>query len=120
MLREITEAARKKIWLDQHRETYAGQWVALTDGTLCGVGDTAEAARQQAENCDLEPWFVFWIPTEADQTPPISARRQVPQLTDAERKTKLAALAEDYFTRRDELMKRLATGVDEAQEEGNK
>lgn len=118
MLREITEAARKKIWLDQNRETYAGQWVALTDGTLCGVGDTAEAARQQAENCGLEPRFVFWVPTEEGQTPPISTQRQIPQLTDAERKARLAALAEDYFTRRDELMRRLAAGVDEAQEEG--
>lgn len=117
MLREITEAARRKIWLDQNRETYAGQWVALTDGTLCGVGDTAEAARQQAENCGLEPWFVFWVPTEEGQTPPISTQRQIPQLTDAERKARLAVLAEDYFTRRDQLMKQLAAGVNEAQGE---
>lgn len=118
MRHEIAEAIRKKAWLDQNRETYAGQWVALTDGTLCGVGDTAEVARQQAEHCGLEPWFVFWVPPEEGQSPPISTQDQIPQLTDAERKARLAALAEDYFTRRDQLMRRLAAGVDEAQEEG--
>lgn len=115
VLREVVEAAYKKTWVERHSAKYAGKWVALTDGILRGVGDSAEEARKKAEEQGIEPWFIFRIPTEEPQPIKTPARPKVPQLTDAERKAKLASMSEDYFKRRDELMKRLAAGVDDPQ-----
>jgi hypothetical protein len=40
-------------WLTKHSreiyEKYAGKWIAVLDGEIVGVGDTATAAAQQAE-----------------------------------------------------------------------
>jgi hypothetical protein len=40
-------------WLSEHSveigEKYAGMWIAVLDGQVIGVGDTATAAAEQAE-----------------------------------------------------------------------
>ncbi len=41
------------VWLTEHSreiyEKYSGKWIAVLDGEIVGVGDTATEAAQQAE-----------------------------------------------------------------------
>ncbi len=50
-------------WLVEHGpelfSQYAGQWIAVRDGEVVGVGDTAPEAAKQAREKDAEAPFIL-------------------------------------------------------------
>ena len=64
-LKELHQFKLNSKWLDANARTYAGWWVALRDGELCGYGDNPELARQIAvEVYRVEPSAVLQVPFE--------------------------------------------------------
>lgn len=58
-------------WLVEHgnelSEKYAGKWIAVRDGEIVGVGDTAPEAAQRAKETDPDADFLLEaIEGEAD------------------------------------------------------
>lgn len=49
-------------WLDQHREKYAGQWVALHGGRLLAHGTDAKKVHQAARASGLLPLVAYVEP----------------------------------------------------------
>ena len=58
-------------WLVEHgveiARDYAGKWIAVRDGRVVGVGDTATEAAAQARSCDEDkPFILEAVESEAD------------------------------------------------------
>lgn len=56
-------------WLKQHRETYAGKYVALVDGKLVGCGGSQREAREQALQQGASTPLIMRV-TSLDETLP--------------------------------------------------
>ncbi len=58
-------------WLVEHgvdlAREYAGKWIAVRDGEVVGVGDTATEAAEQARSRDKDkPFILEAVESEAD------------------------------------------------------
>ncbi|MBL8218686.1 MAG: hypothetical protein JNL62_05635 [Bryobacterales bacterium] len=60
---ELTRFAQERKWLRQHRQSYAGKWVALEGNELLAVGETAREVFAQVRGRS-EPAFVVQIEDE--------------------------------------------------------
>ena len=70
-MRELNQEEKDFLWLGKHtpelQEKYAGKWIAVHDGRVIGVGDTATEAAEnaRAETADGE-FILEAVDPEAD------------------------------------------------------
>jgi hypothetical protein len=63
LLASDEDSRRKRMqWLKTHREQYGGQYVALEDDTLIGVGQSYRDAKQNATAAGKPAAFVTYLP----------------------------------------------------------
>jgi predicted DNA-binding antitoxin AbrB/MazE fold protein len=57
---------REQVWLQGHRDEYAGQWVALDGDTLVAHGNDGSDVTQRAWEQGVAEPLVVWIPGEPE------------------------------------------------------
>lgn len=65
---KILDCSEEMRWLAEHREEYAGQWVALKGGRLLSHGTDAKAVYQAARKLGIESPVVVQIES-SDELP---------------------------------------------------
>jgi Family of unknown function (DUF5678) len=58
----------EQAWIENHRDEYAGKWVALSGGTLIAAGDNARAVYQTARQAGYDSPLLVRI-VGSDQPP---------------------------------------------------
>ena len=66
----IKDRTKENEWLRQHRDEYAGQWVALDGDQLLGHSSRFEDVAQAAEEAGVPDALIFIV--EGSQTPPFA------------------------------------------------
>jgi hypothetical protein len=60
--------SREMQWIRQNRETYRGQFVALSEGQLVGAGAKEREVWEQAKRAGVSVPFLAYIETKAEET----------------------------------------------------
>jgi len=65
---EPRDFSREMQWITQNRETYRGQFVALSEGQLIAAGVQEREVWEQAKRAGVSVPFLAYIETKAEET----------------------------------------------------